>query len=588
MYNVSAHLWESASYEDEVIRWAKAPENAENPQAVYVLADLELSKLTGQSGAADAVFLMEQAAKKNYEPAAFAMAQLFHYGWGVEADLETALKWYGVSANLGNEKAAKIAEELKKKQTEAPGKHQGPEKPKKRGKEKTPAGKRGRSHWRIIIAAAALLVIIGIIAAVLQMSSGASVDGVVVGDNTELIEPATVEEFNDALSNLIAQYDDELVISGQQSTNRLILAFEGDGIDLSAFPAATVIADEDNYVVIQFETEEDAAACLETLMNTDGVLFVEEDSYSTSSEGSTGTVSDGTQDAALSAASDADLSTSGVPYTSSYTGYTYYTWGAEYLGLDRLSAWLMTQDTQEVVVAVVDTGTAVPSDLQDRVLEGTDITGNSDDGRADTNGHGTHVSGIILQCTQGLDVQVLPVRVFGSEDTTTSSYVISGIRYAIEAGVDVINLSLGSSEHSSGKEYYIQEAVAQGIVVVCAAGNDAADTADNCSAHMEEIIVVGAIDADGTVCSFSNYGDSVDVAAPGYEIISYAPDGEMAVMSGTSQATPHISALAAMMLTVLTEKTPAQIESYIENACIDAGDADYYGAGIPWAAYLAE
>ena len=576
MYNVSAHLWESASYEDEVIRWAKAPENAENPQAVYVLADLELSKLTGQSGAADAVFLMEQAAKKDYEPAAFAMAQLFHYGWGVEADLETALKWYSVSADLGNEKAAKIAEELKEKQKEATGDHPGLKKPQRRGKEKTPAGKRGHSHRRIIIAAAALLVIIGIIAAVLLVSSDASVDGVVVGDNTELIEPATVEEFNDALSDLIDQYDDELVISGQQSTNRLILAFEGDGIDLSAFPAATVIADEDNYVVIQFETEEDAAACLETLMNTDGVLFVEEDSYSTSSEGSTGTVS------------DADLSTSGVPYTSSYTGYTYYTWGAEYLGLDRLSAWLMTQDTQEVVVAVVDTGTAVPSDLQDRVMEGTDITGNSDDGRADTNGHGTHVSGIILQCTQGLDVQVLPVRVFGSEDTTTSSYVISGIRYAIEAGVDVINLSLGSSEHSSGKEYYIQEAVAQGIVVVCAAGNDAADTADNCSAHMEEIIVVGAIDADGTVCSFSNYGDSVDVAAPGYEIISYAPDGEMAVMSGTSQATPHISALAAMMLTVLTEKTPAQIESYIENACIDAGDADYYGAGIPWAAYLAE
>lgn len=453
---------------------------------------------------------------------------------------------------------------------------------------------------RIIIAAAIVVVLAAACVTAFFLSAKKAVVGIVVNEDTELIETTTVEEFNEALKELIAEYDDELVVSGQQSTNRLMLVFEGEGIDLSAFPAATVIADEDNYVIIQFETEEEAQECLEALKKSNDIVFVEEDEYSYSLEDTVSSDEGGTYCAdETTAVSFADTllyadddDTYSYVYTSSYTGLSYYSWGVEFMGLDVLAAWIMTQDTDSVTVAVLDTGIEVCDATQDRVLAGTDTAGDSGDGLYDTDGHGTHVSGTILDCTQGLDVYVMSVRIFDG-DLTSKSCIVAGLKYAIEAGVDVINMSLGgSTDDDEAEDYYIEEAVENGIVVVVSAGNDHNDdetitTSDKCPAHIEECIVVAACDSTGTVANFSNPGDSVDVCAPGVDVLSYYLDGTMTELSGTSMATPHVSALAAMLRLYLTDATPEQIEKYITDYCMDGGDEDFYGSGIPWAGYFA-
>ena len=128
--------------------------------------------------------------------------------------------------------------------------------------------------------------------------------------------------------------------------------------------------------------------------------------------------------------------------------------------------------------------------------------------------------------------------------------------------------------------------------MVVAAGNgddygNPEDTKICCPAHNDNCIVVAACDADGNTASFSNYGDAVDVTAPGVDIISYYPGSTLQALSGTSMAAPHISALAAMLKLYLPDRTPAQIEKYITDYCVDMGDSLRYGDGIPWAAYFA-
>ena len=553
MYNRQQKGWESAEYEEALLLWCRESFNRENPEALYILADYTLGKASSGKETADAVYQMEKAAGLGLSRAALAMGQMFQYGWGVHRNWKAARSWYERAVELGSNEAAEYLAQL-----------------------------RQAHRSQLLAGVAAVLGAAALLSILCPLLLKAPPEGILVHEDTELIQPATFEEFSQALNDLIGQYDDELVVSGQQSTNRLLLKFDGPGIDLSAFPAATVIADGDNYLVIQFETEAEAQACLDFLRSKEGILFADMDSY----ENSVGS-------------GDVGHTTSGLPYTSPYSGALYYTWGVEYLGLDRLAAWLMEQPTQPVTVAVVDTGVEPCSENAHRILEGFDAFFPGGTGWTDQDGHGTHVAGTIIDCTWYLDVSILPVRVFlGS--TTADSYIVQGLRYALDQDVDVINMSLGGScaatepgDSCGGPfDYYLQKAFDQGVTVVVAAGNgddygNPEDTKICCPAHNDNCIVVAACDTDGNTASFSNYGDAVDVTAPGVDIISYYPGSTLQALSGTSMAAPHISALAAMLKLYLPDRTPAQIEKYITDYCVDMGDSLRYGDGIPWAAYFA-
>lgn len=557
MYNKEIGCWKSDSYEEAIIAWCQEPYNRENPQAMFILADRMLEEASGGKRTAESVYLMETAAKGGNARAAMAMGQLFQYGWAVSRSKKNARAWYEKAAELGDLEAAALLAKWKRQ--------------KRRG---------------ILICVAALLLLAAvIIGSVLWLINSQPVIGVLVHEDTELLQTANLEEFSSALNELVAQYDDELVISGQRGSNRLLLRFEGEGIDLSDFPAAIVIDGGENFLIVQFDSAEEAQRCLDMLKKTEGILFVEEDGYGITA-GETVTSS--------------DLTSTGVPYTSAYTGETYRSWGVEYLGIDRLAAWLMSQRTVSVVVAVLDTGSEPCQENAARYLEGYDtIETSNSNGWTDVDGHGTHVAGTILDCTRGMDVKILPVRVLGPNGQPDSCIAL-GLMYAMQNDADVINMSLGGPcPHADpGKscggviDSYVQDAVDQGIVVVIAAGNgddygNPVDTADTCPAHNDCAIVVAACDSRDRLASFSNYGEAVDVCAPGVDVVSYCIGDTFVSKNGTSMATPHVAALAAMLKMVMPNKIPAQIEKYITDYCVDMGDKLTYGEGIPWAGYFA-
>ena len=547
MYKKEIGGWTSDKYNESIILWCREPFNKVNM----------LEKATKGKQTAEAVYLMERAAKLGNARAALAMGQLFQYGWAVSKSRKFALMWYEKAAALGDREAAELLEKLKK-----------------------------QKRVRLIASLTAVLLGVCLIgAAILWLPELLPVKGILVHEDTELLQTTNLDEYTDALNDLVSRYDDELVISGQRGSNRLMLRFEGEGIDLSDFPAAMVLANEENFLIVQFTSEEEMQRCLDILKQTKGILFVEEDEYETT----TGEV--------LTAA---DLTSTGVPYTSPYTGENYYSWGVEYLGLDRLAAWLMTQQTDPVTVAVLDTGSEPCAENAHLYLTGYDVVDQSNsNGWSDHDGHGTHVAGTIIDCTWGLDVSILPVRVL-APGGSPESYIILGLQYAIQNDVDVINMSLGGkcmptspdAVCNSAKDFYIQDAIGQGIVVVVAAGNgddygNPVSTMGHCPAHLGICIVVAACDSRDRLADFSNYGESVDVCAPGVDVISYYPGDTLMTLDGTSMATPHVSALVAMLKMIMPNKTPAQIEKYITDYCIDMGNDMYYGAGIPWTGYFA-
>ncbi|MFM1651252.1 S8 family serine peptidase [Brevibacillus sp. B_LB10_24] len=247
-------------------------------------------------------------------------------------------------------------------------------------------------------------------------------------------------------------------------------------------------------------------------------------------------------------------------------------------------AWSLLQPTRKsVVVAVIDTGID-PShpDLAGRILEGKDYVSQSKL-PLDENGHGTHVAGIIAARTDngigiaGLagktDVMILPLKVLDKDGVGTVANEIQAIYDAVEMGADVINLSLGDDQPSRAEREAIRYAKDHDVIVVAAAGNQAA--AVEYPAAYPETLAVGASDANDQPAGFSNYGNMLDVVAPGMQILSTVPDqvtpGGYETMSGTSMATAAVSALAALLKSQAPERSSGEIEEIIKQSAVDIG-----------------
>jgi subtilisin family serine protease len=224
---------------------------------------------------------------------------------------------------------------------------------------------------------------------------------------------------------------------------------------------------------------------------------------------------------------------------------------------------------QGAVLAVVDTGvdTAHP-DLQGRLLPGYDFV----DGSAtmhDGAGHGTHVTGIIAADEgNGIGIegvaplaQVLPVKVLDDSGNGQDATIAQGIDWAVAHGAEVINLSLGDPVPldpilGSASGAAVARALAAGVVVVAAAGNEGLPLCDQQSAG--GLLCVGAVGPGGQAASYSNSGLNVNVLAPGgagtgpstNDILSTWNDGSYAWHAGTSMAAPHVSAVAALLVSL--------------------------------------
>ncbi|HVS29745.1 MAG TPA: S8 family serine peptidase [Solirubrobacteraceae bacterium] len=254
------------------------------------------------------------------------------------------------------------------------------------------------------------------------------------------------------------------------------------------------------------------------------------------------------------------------------------------------------------VVAVVDTGvSANHPDLTGNVLPGHDFVNNQDGVAPDGNGHGTHVAGIIAALTgNGIGVEsvapgakILPVKVLGDDGTGDSATVAQGIDWAAAHGADVINLSLGgggllSPFSRTEMDDAIDRAVSHGVIVVGAAGNDT--FLPFCGqASAARILCVGAVDKRGSRAYYSNFGGGVSLVAPGgsalsgtdEDVLSTWNDGGYHMLAGTSQATPHVSAVAALLVSEGI-RGQAAMKRILETAThLNGSSSDLqYGSGI--------
>ena len=240
-----------------------------------------------------------------------------------------------------------------------------------------------------------------------------------------------------------------------------------------------------------------------------------------------------------------------------------------------------------VLVAVIDTGIDTDHpEFAGRISADSYNAHTNEIGLAhveDTNGHGTHVAGIIAandggDSVSGIapDVELL---VISAINPTTHQFdtasMIEGINYAVANGADIINISFGGyGAPIDEEEDAIQAAVAAGVTIICAVGNDKLNYAAYPAAYEDAIAVSGLGMIGGTLqfdASYSNYGAEIDISAPGTDVYSTAIGGGYGTRKGTSMAAPNVVGVAALIKSINPDYTPADIRAALCNTAADKG-----------------
>ncbi len=238
------------------------------------------------------------------------------------------------------------------------------------------------------------------------------------------------------------------------------------------------------------------------------------------------------------------------------------------LGLEDAWDFITKQGSgRQVIVAVIDSGVEMNHpDLQGRIISGYDFA-NHDNTPEDDSGHGTKVSGIlgatgnngtgIAGVAWDVDIAIMPVKFMKVNDGKTTgnlSDAIDAIYYAVDNGAEIINASWGFYDRSKALDNAIAYARDKGVLFVASAGNSGQDNDNkghypsNCAS--DNVIAVAAMDSDGSIASFSNYGaKTVHIIAPGVGISTTTINsGYVSYASGTSFAAPFVAGVAAMVL----------------------------------------
>ncbi len=215
---------------------------------------------------------------------------------------------------------------------------------------------------------------------------------------------------------------------------------------------------------------------------------------------------------------------------------------------------------------------------------------NEDNDPSDRNGHGTHVAGIIAAVennAKGISgiaplAKIMPIRAgysTGFSASLKTSDIIDALTYAINNNADVINMSFAGAELNV-LEDILNLADKLGIVLVAAAGNSTRST-PTYPAALPVVISVGALDNDNTQSAFSNYGDWVDIAAPGTWILSTTPGNQYEYKSGTSMASPCVAGVAALIKAKnkLQKADPEEVESLLISSATETLFKRYKDSG---------
>lgn len=255
-------------------------------------------------------------------------------------------------------------------------------------------------------------------------------------------------------------------------------------------------------------------------------------------------------------------------------------WGMKKIGMEKV--WGQVPGDSKNLIGIIDTGVDfdhedLKANVESRGFNA--ITG--DESGYDDNGHGTHVAGTI-GAVGGNAIGVVGVNLragmFGAkflshDGSGTAADAIKAINWAVDHGARVLNNSWGGGGYSKALYETIARACEKGVTFVAAAGNGGMDgIGDNndvypsypASYDLPCVISVAATDEQDKLTRFSNYGKkTVHVAAPGFQILSTFPDNKYATASGTSMASPHVTGVVGLLLSVNHQLTPMRIKEIL-------------------------
>lgn len=262
-------------------------------------------------------------------------------------------------------------------------------------------------------------------------------------------------------------------------------------------------------------------------------------------------------------------------------------------GIEKIGAHLIHPYTKgySINIAVIDTGIDYTHpDLSSNYKGGYNFILNNND-PMDDNSHGTHVAGTIAAADNNFGVLgIVPesfiygVKVLDSVGSGYTSDVIAGIQWSVNNNMRIANMSFGSKIQSRSLKNACDNAYNKGLLLIAAAGNvgNKLGTGNNIDypARYDSVIAIGATDIDNNRAIFSSTGPSLELAAPGVNILSTLPNNSYGIASGTSMASPHVAGTAALILAYNPSFSNVQTRVRMQVTATNLGNKNWYGYGL--------
>ena len=331
---------------------------------------------------------------------------------------------------------------------------------------------------------------------------------------------------------------------------------------INTMNATAVVSGYKDLWVLQFETIEETALAFEYYNNLDKIEYVETDDIVSLDN------------------------ITGVSKFNENGNNNPMSWGADIIGTNEAKEYLnnLTSSLCEIKVGIIDSGVDYEHEfLKNRLVDkGLNFSSSGEDNTAmsdDPDSHGTHIAGIIVDNTLD-NVKLKGYKIFDSNGETSDLCVALAIDKAVEDKMDVLNMSF-SSIYSETIEESLQTAYNSGIVLVSSAGNDAKNIAESLPANFKGTIAVAAANENCDVADFSNYGYQIDITAPGVNIYSTIDDNKYGYLSGTSMATPFVTACVSILLSLYPNITQEKVENVLKGSALPMeGGKCFVGDGM--------
>lgn len=360
-----------------------------------------------------------------------------------------------------------------------------------------------------------------------------------------LTPETTIEEFTAQLGEMNKKYKDEPV------SNRLIVKSKHD---IPILDGVDIVEGYNDLHIIQFDDSDSADEALKYYQKATNIEYAE--------AGKTVTTLDD------------ELSSTSKPYGE------HLSWGSEVIGVDDYIDYLGdVASLPEIDVAVIDTGLDFEHDfLKNRIIrtEYNHSSTGTENSEMDDNGHGTHVAGIIGDNTTD-NIKIRGYKVLNSSGSGQNIDVVTAIYQAVDDGNRVVNMSLGMYGKSQATEDAVKYATEHNVTVCVSAGNSGMNAKEFSPAGIDDCITVAAIDEMLIPPYWTNYGNMVDIIAPGVQINSTFLNNQYKELSGTSMACPFVSAASALIITKYPNYSKEDVLETIQNNSISIPLPDYFG-----------